>query len=53
MERFEDGLKQLRSPEMLAHREIEKLDFSFAQDAQMTVSLHNTQFLFLYRRWNT
>ena len=31
MERFEKGLNLLRSPDMLAHREIEIPDLSFAQ----------------------
>ena len=32
MERLEEGLKQLRSSEMRAHREIENSNFSFAQE---------------------
>ena len=31
MERIEDGFRQLRSLEMLAHREMENPDFSFAK----------------------
>jgi len=31
MKRFEEGLKQLRSSEMLALREMENPDFSFTQ----------------------
>jgi len=43
VERFEERLKQLRSSEMLAHREMEKPDFSSAQVCSNDRVPYNTQ----------
>jgi len=45
----EDGkmLKRQRSLEMLAHREMEKLDFAFAQVCSNDRVFHTTQLLLL------